>query len=193
MMKRLLVVMAVCCGLVILFLADQASSQAQEQVGAGDMTQGIIDDEAEVIKGFQEAVAEVLGSYEAFGQHGTVHIDRTVEFRIVVGIKQENEITTLIRKTLAERFGNTVTYRSAVYTLAELTQMKDELFADIKLLRDAGIEISSAGVDEAAGKIRVVALQVDDMAKAGEMLAKYGDAHVIQLVVDPHSANQVGG
>lgn len=193
MMKRLLAVMAVCCGLFILFLADQASSQAQEKVGAGHMTEGNIDDEAELIKAFQEAVAEVLGSYEAIGQRGTVHIDRTEGFRIVVGIKQENETTTAIRKALEERFGNTVIFKEAPYTLAELTQMKDKLFADVKLLRDAGIEISSAGVDEAAGKIRVVALQVDDMAKARTMLMKYGDADIIQLIVDPQSANQVGG
>ena len=148
---------------------------------------------AELFRDGQAAVAEVLGSYEGFGQHGTVHIDRAEGYRFVVGIKQESEMTTAIRKALEERFGSMVRYKEAAYTLAKLTPVKDELLTDAKLWRDAGIEISSAGVDEATGKIRVVVLQVGDMDQARAMLEKYGAADVVQLVVDPQAVNQVGG
>lgn len=129
-----------------------------------EVSQEQISSEMDDIIVMQNEVASILGSYEEIQNYGTVYIDRTNGFKIVIGFKNEDLITNRIKNVLSEKLGEKVEFAVTDITYNELSKIKDDIFDNRESLESNGIHITSVGVDEEHNKVNVIANKVDNLS-----------------------------
>ncbi|WP_186786212.1 S1 family peptidase [Paenibacillus agilis] len=138
----------------------------------------------------QEKVSEILGSYEAIQDYGTVHIDRSNGFKIVIGFKVEDSKTARIKAELGELLSNRVAFVPSKFTYHELNEIKDQIIDQKQQLESTGTVISSVGVDEAQQRVNVTVTEAKDLKSLNQLseVSKAGN-DVIHIVIDPEAKN----
>ncbi|PWW43163.1 MULTISPECIES: S1 family peptidase [Paenibacillus] len=190
MNKKIYIVLSVFSFIIFMFFANQKvyadldleelkKEVSQEQVSA----------EMEDIMIMQNEVASILGSYEEIQNYGTVHIDRTNGFKIVIGFKNEDSITSEIKNILSEKLKGKIEFVVTDITYNDLMQIKDNIFDNRGNLESNGLHISSVGVDEENNKVNVIFDEMDNLAISSQSFVD-NFAKSAQLFVEDYEGNE---
>lgn len=163
-----------------------------------EVTQEQVSAEMEGIMTMQEEVASILGNYEEIQKYGTVHIDRTDGFKIVIGFKNNDSTTSEIKNKLSEKLNEKIKFVETDATYNELMELKDNIFDNRESLESNGVRISSVGVDEENNKVNVILDEMDNLAISSQLfLDNFAEPSLLfaenekflNIIFDPEAKN----
>jgi len=175
--------------ILILFANHQVYAEVDSKELEKEISQEQIAAEMDDIMIMQNEVANILGNYEEIQKYGTVHIDRTNGFKIVIGFKNEDSTTSEIKNILSEKLKEKIEFVVTDTTYYELMQIKDNIFDNRGNLESNGLHISSVGVDEENNKVNVILDQVDNLAISSQFFVD-NFSKSAQLFVEDYEDNE---